>query len=166
MDGIDALRAQALTRRNAAVQAAKQEYHAALMEIAALARKLHLKQRGRPCKIGARDYTGLKAATVAMEILREGKAWSLVELTTEVQRRGCRAHDHPRAVANAVDGALRYYRKQLRRDEAGRPRFRLISDSFRRPRERMASSNMRQRFRKLAESPLRAPAICCRRVAE
>jgi hypothetical protein len=65
MDGIDLLWQQARIRRNAAIQAAKQDYHAALMEIAALARKLHLKQRGRPCKIGAKDYTGLKAATVA-----------------------------------------------------------------------------------------------------
>src|SRR4051812_6588019 len=120
MDGIDLLRQQARIRRNAAIQAAKQDYHAALMDIAALARKLNLKQRGRPCKIGASDYTGLKATTVAMEILREGKAWSLVELTIEVQRRGCRAHDNPRAVANAVNGGLRYYRKQLKRDESGR----------------------------------------------
>src|SRR4051812_17082292 len=120
MDGIDLLRQQARIRRNAAIQAAKQDYHAALMEIAALARKLNLKQRGRPCKIGASDYTGLKAATVAMEILREGKSWSLVELTIETQRRGCRSHDDPRAVSHAVYGALIYYRKQLKRDENGR----------------------------------------------
>jgi hypothetical protein len=120
MDGIDLLRRQALIRRNTAIQAAKQDYHAALMEIAALARKLNLKQRGRPCKIGARDYTGLQAATVAMEILREGKAWSLVELTIEVQRRGCRPHDNPRAVAHAVAGGLTYYHKLLKRDENGR----------------------------------------------
>jgi hypothetical protein len=120
MDGIDLLRQQALTRRNAAIQAAKQQYHATLKEIAALARKLNLKPMGRPCKIGAVDYTGLKATTVAMEILREGKAWSLAELTIEAQRRGCRSHDDPRAVANAVASGLTYYRKQLKRDENGR----------------------------------------------
>ena len=48
------------------------------------------------------------------------KAWSLVELTIEVQRRGCRSQDNPRAVANAVYGGLTYYRKQLKRDENGR----------------------------------------------
>jgi hypothetical protein len=83
MDGIDLLRQQAFVRRAAAIQAAKRDYHAALVEIAALVRKLNLKQRGRPCKIGAKDYTRLEAASLAMEILREGKAWSLVELTID-----------------------------------------------------------------------------------
>ncbi len=119
MDGIDLLRQQALIRRNAAIQAAKREYHAALKEINALNRKLSLKMPGRP-KIQPGGYSGLQASTVAMEILREGKAWSLIELTIEVQRRGCRAHDDPRVVANAVRSRLTYYRKLLKRDEAGR----------------------------------------------
>jgi hypothetical protein len=120
MDGIDLLRQQALLRRNAAIRAAKREYHAALKEINAIARKLRIKQRGRPCKIQASDYSGLKATTVAVEILREGKPMSLAELTIEVQRRGCRTTDDPRAVAHAIDSGIRYYRQEFKRDEAGR----------------------------------------------
>src|SRR5215204_1906172 len=120
MDGIDLLRQQALDRRNAQIKAAKREYHKALIEISTLARKLRLKQRGRPCKTQASDYNGMKATTVARDILREGKAWSLVELTIEVQRRGCRSADDPRLVAHAVDCGLRYYRREFKRDEAGR----------------------------------------------
>jgi hypothetical protein len=120
MDGIDLLRQQARIRRNAAIQAAKREYHAALKEINALSRKLRIKPLGRPPKLQASDYTGLRATTVALAILREGKAWSLPELTIEVQRRGCRSLDDPRAVGHAVDMGLRYYRKQLKRDDNGR----------------------------------------------
>src|SRR5437762_7874024 len=98
MDGIDLLRQQALTRRNAAIQAARREYHAALKEITALARKLSLKPVGRPCKRLSAGDPNLKATTVAREILLEGKPLTIVELTLEVQRRGCRPLDRPRGV--------------------------------------------------------------------
>jgi hypothetical protein len=110
MDAIDLLRAQALTKRNAAIQAARREYHAAVKEINALASKLNLKPTGRPRKkLPAGDPT-LKATAVAREILREGKPMSIVELTIEVQRRGCRALDDPRAVAHAVRAGLSHSR--------------------------------------------------------
>src|SRR3954463_6964703 len=112
MDGIDLLRVQALTRRNSAIARAKREYHAALKEIKALDRKLRIKPRGRPCKNQANDLSGLKAATVAVEILREGKPMSLAELTIEVMRRGCRSLDDPRAVAHSIDQGVRYYRRR------------------------------------------------------
>jgi hypothetical protein len=95
MDGIDLLRQQALLKRNAAVQAARREYHAAIKEIAALARKLNLKPEGRPRKRLPAGDANLKATTVAREVLREGKPMALVELTIEVQRRGCRSLDDP-----------------------------------------------------------------------
>ena len=120
MDGIDLLRQQALAKRNARIRAAKREYHEALKDIAALQRKLSIKQRGRPAKTIASDYSGLRATTVAREVLLEGKPMSLAELTIEVQRRGCRSVDDPRAVAHAIDCGIRYYRELFKRDQAGR----------------------------------------------
>jgi hypothetical protein len=67
----------------------------------------------------ASDYSGLKATTVAREILLEGKPMTLVELTIEVQRRGCRSQDDPRAVAHALRSGLRYHRG-FKRDGEGR----------------------------------------------
>ena len=120
MDGIDLLRAQALQKRNAAIAAARREYAAALKEITALKRKLGLKPIGRPRKIIASDYAGLKATTVAKEILLEGKPMTMVELTLEVQRRGCRPLDTPRDVAHAIRRGLQYYARQFRKDDKGR----------------------------------------------
>jgi hypothetical protein len=120
MDGIDLLRRQALLKRNAAILAAKREYHATLKEIAALGRKIGVKQRGRPRRIVASDYSGLKATTVAREILLEGKPMTMVELTLEVQRRGCRSLDDPRAVAHAIRSGLQHYRRTFKRDGDGR----------------------------------------------
>ena len=68
----------------------------------------------------ASDYSGLKATTVAKEILLEGKPMTLAELTLEVQRRGCRSLDDPRAVAHAINSGLQYYRRQFKRDGNGR----------------------------------------------
>jgi hypothetical protein len=55
MDAITTLRQQALAKCNARILAAKREYHAALMEIIALAEKLDLKQPGRLCE-GSRNF--------------------------------------------------------------------------------------------------------------
>ena len=119
MDAIDLLRAQALTKRNAAIQAARREYHAALKEINALASKLNLKPEGRPRKRASVGDPNLKATVVAREILREGTPMTLVELTIEVQRRGCRVLDDPRAVAHAIRQGLNY-RRGFKRDREGR----------------------------------------------
>lgn len=73
MDGIEQLKRQALLKRNAAILAAKREYQAALQEIASLNRKLQIRRRGRQPKVVASDYSGLRATTVAKEILMEGK---------------------------------------------------------------------------------------------
>jgi len=120
MDGIDLLRQQALARRNAAVQAARREYHAALKEINALASKLGLKLPGRPRKRLPAGDPNLKATTVAREILLEGMPMSLVELTIEVQRRGCRPLDRPREVAHAIRAGLAHCRREFGRGDAGR----------------------------------------------
>ena len=120
MDGIDLLRQQALTKRNAAILAARREYHSALKEINALAAKLNLKPQGRPRKRLPDGDPNLKATTVACEVLREGKALTIVELTIEVQRRGCRALDDPRVVLRAIRNGLYHYPREFRKDEKGR----------------------------------------------
>src|SRR5712671_5843561 len=120
MDGIDLLRRQALAKRNAAIQAARREYHASLKEIRALASKLNLKPVGRPRKRLPAGDPNLKATTVAREILLEGKPMTMVELTIEVQRRGCRPLDHPTEVAHAIRSGLQHYRREFRKDERGR----------------------------------------------
>jgi len=60
MDGIEQLRRQALLRRNATILQAKREYYAALKEIKALNRKLGVRLPGRPRKVDASDYSGLR----------------------------------------------------------------------------------------------------------
>lgn len=90
--------------------------HAWTMAIKDLARKLDVNQRDRPSKCA--DYSGLRAATVAREILSEGKPLTIAELTVEVQRRGCRPLDDPRVVAHTIR-ALLYRPGQFRKDGQG-----------------------------------------------
>ena len=120
MDGIDLLKQQALAKRNAAILVAKREYQAALREIQALDKRLNLKRRGRPPKIVSVENALLKATTVAREVLLEGKPMTMVELTLEVQRRGCRSQDDPRLVSKAIRNGLNHYRREFRRDRDGR----------------------------------------------
>lgn len=120
MDGFEQLKRQALLKRNAAILKARREYHAMLKEIKTLQRTMNAKRPGRPRKSDASDFSGLQVAKVAREILREGKALTIVELTLEVQRRGCRALDDPRIVARAVRTGLRYHGREFRKDGAGR----------------------------------------------
>ena len=62
----------------------------------------------------------LKATTVAREVLIEGKPMTLVELTIEVQRRGCRMGDDPSALKNAISSGLQYYSREFRKGSDGR----------------------------------------------
>ena len=120
MDSIDHLRASALAKRNAAVAAARREYAISLREINALNAKLGIKRPGRPKKTVACDGISLKATTVAREILAEGKPMTMVELTIEVMRRGCRPLDRPSDVAHAIRSGLKYHWREIRRDDKGR----------------------------------------------
>ena len=128
MDAIELLRQQALDRRNKAIQKAKREYSLALHEIKALATKLRLSRRGRPRKAayddpiigGDNSCYGQTVIRTIDTILGEGKALTLVELTIEVQRRGCRARDDSRLVAGVVRNTLTRYKDLYQRDEVGR----------------------------------------------
>jgi len=119
MDGIQLLQHQALAKRNAAIMAARREYATAIKEIRALQHKLGIRRPGRPRKVVPGDPT-LKATTVARAVLSEGKPMGIVELTLEVQRRGCRMQDDPRAVAHAINSGLGNYPRQFRKDDKGR----------------------------------------------
>jgi hypothetical protein len=90
MDGFEQLKRNALLKRNEAILKARREYHAMLKEKTTLQRRMNAKRPGRPRKSDASDFPGL-ASRVAREILLEGKPMTLVELTLEVQRRGCRS---------------------------------------------------------------------------
>ena len=93
MDGIDLLKQQALAKRNAAIMAARREYATAIKENGA-GGKFGIRRPGRPRKVVPGNPT-LKATTVARAVLSEGKPMGIVELTLEVQRRGCRMQDDP-----------------------------------------------------------------------
>ena len=120
MDGIDLLKRDALLRRNAKILAAKREYHNELKAIKVLGRKLGVCMPGRPRKAVVTEDASLKATTVAIAVLMEGKRLTLRELTLEVQRRGCRSADDYRPVAHAISSGLQHYRRHFRKDEAGR----------------------------------------------
>lgn len=120
MDGIDLLKRDALIRRNAKILAAKREYYKELRAIKALQGKLGIGQPGRPRKVVVTEDPTLKPTTVARDILLEGKAMTIMELTIEAQRRGCRSADDPRVVAHAIRSGLQYYRRQFRKDQDGR----------------------------------------------
>lgn len=120
MNGIELLKRDALIRRNAKILAAKREYYNELKAIKTLGRKLGACLVGRPRKPVATEDASLKATPTAIQVLMEGKRLTLRELTLEVQRRGCRSADDPRAVAHAIRSGLRHHGRHFKRDGDGR----------------------------------------------
>ena len=128
MSPIEQLRKAAREKRDADIQRAKNEYRATMRELSSMARRLGKpgprKPRRQPTepkpapKDG--DFSRLTVARAAELILLEGTPMTLVELAIEVQRRGCREGDDPRAVANAVRGAFQYHKDRFTRDAAGK----------------------------------------------
>jgi hypothetical protein len=126
-DLIANLRRQARQNRDMAIASARAEYQNTLCEISRLARRL---RRRRPryyrTRIGE-SYATMTAIRAAEAVLLEGHALTLVELTLEVQSRGCRSTDHPRAVAHAIRTAMQYHRTRFTRDASRR--WSVIADS-------------------------------------
>lgn len=119
MDAYDQLRAKAAEKRDAAIKKARTEYGEAIRQIAKLKRRFAVRtpkppkyRTVRPSK--GRPYRGLTTVQAAERILAEGMPLTLVELTLEVQARGCRSEDDPRRVANALKTALRYHPERFR----------------------------------------------------
>jgi hypothetical protein len=125
MDAYAMLRLQARAKRDRAIRAARADYAHALTEITKLSKAIRQK---RPAAIEARSvrsgddkpFSDMSAIEAAERVLLEGEPLRLTELTLEVQARGCRAGDDPRAVAHAIRSAFRYHHNRFRRDKAGR----------------------------------------------
>lgn len=128
METIDLLLQQARNKRDKAIKAINRQYRIESQEIRALKRRLNLAGRGRPRQTaydrqiagGNNSCHGMTVIGTVRLILGEGKPLTLVELTIEVQRRGCRTYDDSRAVAKAVHSAVSGHRDRFKRDEAGR----------------------------------------------
>jgi hypothetical protein len=128
MDPIELLMRQARVKRDAAIVAAKRTYRIETQEIRGLKRRMGLLSTGRRRQaaydrqiVGGDDSCyGRTVTDTVLTILGEGHRLTLVELTLEVQRRGCRARDDSRAVSHAVNAALYHRRQRFRKDDKGR----------------------------------------------
>ncbi len=127
MDGIELLKSEAREKRDKAMRKARHEYMMAVREIRAVERKLRSAETRRRVRQfqhfhilqdeSLKEATAIQAAEV---VLREGKPLTLVELTIEVMKRGCRSMDDPKVVANAIRGSLTYHKGRFFRDLEGR----------------------------------------------
>lgn len=126
MDAIDQLKAQAAAKRDAAILKANQDYRHDMREIRAVARlfkpikKLSLGPKNpRPAKTDT-TFRNLTTIQAAEAVLGEGKPLRLVELVIEIQSRGCRSSDDPRAVLRAIRASFTYHKGKFTQDAEGR----------------------------------------------
>jgi hypothetical protein len=124
-DAYALLRLQARAKRDKLIRAARNEYTATVAEIAKLAKAIRQKRPSPPETRLVRSgddkpFSDMTAIEAAEAVLLEGEPLRLTELTLEVQARGCRAGDDPRAVAHAIRSAMRYHKCRFVRDKAGR----------------------------------------------
>jgi hypothetical protein len=122
MDAYAMLRLQARAKRDRAIRAARNEYAATLAEITKLAKAMRRKRPTPPETRLVRSgddkpFSDMTAIEAAERVLLEGESLRLAELTLEVQSRGCRAGDDPRAVAHAIRSAMRYHRCRFEFDK-------------------------------------------------
>ena len=128
MNPIEVLYADARAKRDRAIQQARAEYHLNIQDIRAISRKLRCHGTKKPkynafrkpvraLNHSCRELTVIAAAEL---VLREGKPMTLVELTLEVQRRGCRTNDDPHAVLSAINSSFQYHRDRFKRDADAR----------------------------------------------
>lgn len=124
-DAYTLLRLQARAKRDKLIRAARNEYTATVAEIGKLAKIIRQKRPTLPetrlVRSGdGKPFSDMTAIEAAETVLLEGEALRLTELTLEVQARGCRAGDDPRAVSHAIRSAMRYHKLRFKRDKAGR----------------------------------------------
>ena len=134
MNPIEQLRADARAKRDQTIRKARLDYRLAMRDIRAVERKLrhdgtikprYTAFRRQPVKCRNHSCRSLTVTAAAELILREGKPLTYVELTLEIQRRGCRTNDDPMAVLCSIKSAFRYHRDKFKRD--GESRWSLIS---------------------------------------
>jgi len=119
------LRLQARAKRDRAIRAARADYAHTLAEISKLSKAIRQKRPTamelRSVRSGDdRPFSDMTAIEAAERVLLEGEPLRLTELTLEVQARGCRAGDDPRAVAHAIRSAMRYHGNRFTRGKDGR----------------------------------------------
>jgi hypothetical protein len=127
MDEFRLLCQRAVAKRDKTIREARAEYSRTLREIAHLAQllgeaeasKLAVEDRAIN-KANGKPYRRLTAIQAAERVLSEGKPLTLVELTLEVQRRGCRSEDDPRAVFKSIQSGFYYHRGRFQRGEGGK----------------------------------------------
>jgi hypothetical protein len=126
MDPYLQLRQQARAKRDRAIRAARDEYNATLADITKLSRLIRQKRPAIPQDartVRSEDGKPFREMTVieaAEQVLLEGRPLRLTELTLEIQSRGCRAGDDPRAVAHAIHSSFRYHKSRFARDKTMR----------------------------------------------
>lgn len=100
-------------KRNAAIQAARDEYDETIREISKLARKMgqrYPKAPYRKSKEKSGDFANYKVSEAVEVVLRESaKPMAALEVTLDIQRRGCRPHEDPRYLVRSVRGVLNYH---------------------------------------------------------
>ena len=127
MDEFRLLCQRAVAKRDKTIREARAEYSRTVREITKLARILGEREAAKIAvadraihKANGKPYRTLTAIQAAERVLSEGKPLTLVELTLEIQRRGCRAEDDPRAVFKSIRSGFYYHRGRFSRGEDGR----------------------------------------------
>jgi len=127
MNAYQLLYAKAREKHTAAIDKANEEYHRGLVEIDRLLASMGVSRPPRPrytaphsAVADGDSLAGMTTYKAAEHVLRENQPLTMVELTIEVQRRGCRTDDDPRKVAHCIRGSFFYHRGEFRRDGEGR----------------------------------------------
>jgi hypothetical protein len=125
MDAFRVLRKQAAAKRDAAIQAARDEYKSTLAGIDRIAKTLNGSRQSPPESRAVRSkpnrtFVDMTAIEAAEAVLREGEPLRLTELTLKVQALGCRAGDNPRTVAHSIRSSMLYHECRFKKDAAGK----------------------------------------------
>lgn len=126
MNTLEQLVLEARQRRDASIAKAHKRYKKRLEVINRKSRPVKLvspkmRQRFPQRRLGPDgDYSKMYTIEAGEHVLRELGPMTLIELTIEVQRRGCRSGDCHLKVENTLRVSLIYHSERFSRDEAGR----------------------------------------------
>jgi hypothetical protein len=111
--------AAAAAKRDAAIKKATLQYRRDVREIRAANRPAGYEYDQRKAvNDSLRDFTAIGAAET---ILRErNKPTFMVDIVIEIQSRGCRTSDDPRAVMASIGSSFRYHPDKFIQDAEGR----------------------------------------------
>ncbi len=114
-------------RRNAAISQARRHYDETVHALKQASREKRVIVRFKPRKRKYRassnhggDYSKMTTRQAAELVLMDCGPMTLVELTIEVQGRGCRTGDSSRDVSQAIRSSLFYHEGRFSRDGEGR----------------------------------------------